>query len=48
MFETLEEQIVKTEGEVPSTRALAVRYASVVVLTAAVAGVLYAAIMFLE
>jgi hypothetical protein len=48
MFETLEEQIDKTEGETPSTRARAVRYAGVLVITALVVGALYAAIVFLE
>ncbi len=48
MFETLEEQIDKTEGEFPSTRTRAVRYVGVFLITAFVVGVLYAAIVFLE
>ncbi len=48
MFETLEEQIDRTEGEHPSTRTRAVRYAGVFVVTAMVAAVLFAAITFLE
>ncbi len=48
MFETLDEQIEKTEDEHPSTRTRAVRYAGVFVVTAVVIGVLYAAIAFLE
>lgn len=48
MFETLEEQIDKTEGEIPSTRARAFRYAGLLVVTTIVVGVLYAAIVFLE
>lgn len=48
MFETLEEQIDKTEGEIPSTRKRAVRFAGVLAVTAIVVGLLYAAIAFLE
>ncbi len=48
MFETLEEQIDKTEGEIPSAGTRAVRYAGVLVITAAVVVLLFAAIAFLE
>jgi hypothetical protein len=48
MFETLQEQIDKTEGELPPTRTRAVRYAGLLVITTVVVGVLYAAIVFLE
>ena len=48
MFETLEEQIEKTESELRSTGTRAVRYATAVVLTAIVGAILFAATMFLE
>ncbi len=48
MFEPLEEQIDKTEGELPSTRTTVVRFAGVLVITAAVVVMLFAAIAVLE
>ena len=48
MFNTLEEQIEKTQGAPPSTGAQAIRYVGLFVLSAVVFGVLYVAIRLLD
>ncbi len=48
MFEPLEEQIEKAEGELPSTRTTVARFAGVLVITAVVVVLLFAAIAVLE
>ncbi len=48
MFDTLEEQIEKSEGEAPSSGVRAAKYLGLFVLSALVFGVLYVAIRLLE
>ncbi len=48
MFDTLEEQIEKSEGETPSSGVRAAKYVGLFVLSAIVFGVLYFAIGLLE
>ncbi len=48
MFDTLEEQIEKSEGETPSEGVRAAKYIGIFVLSAVVFAVLYVAIRLLE
>lgn len=48
MFNTLEEQIERTEDIAPSPGALAARYAGLLVLTVVVFGALYMVIRLVE
>jgi hypothetical protein len=48
MFDSLNEEIRKTEGQTETPMARALRYAGIILTSALVFGALYAGILFLE